>query len=304
MKSPIHISFFILALLLLSCASKNGEQVSSIDAGTKTFCYKDSCQHLIFSLSLELPAGDDSASIQIRDSLIADFIRNVQSPGFSEGDDRIKAFDGDMSDAQSIVDYYGKAAYQRLLDMAVSDYKDRIQYLDEDTTFTEEDRERIKNDIPQWAFDHSIRKTTVTPSYTTYYSQTYCYYGGAHGGVTGTGAITFANNTGNKIERFLNADATKALQPFIRKGLIRYYSEAGDTITDSQLSERLQIEGSLIPQPANTPYPNEAGDSLIFTYGQYEIACYADGMPSFRIAVKDLAPYLTEEARKILSVNN
>lgn len=299
-----HFVLLCLALTAIICSctgQKSAETETSLDAGTQVYNFSDSCQHLILSLSLELPTGEDSVSALIRDSLTADFILAVQQSGFDmENAFPIKPYSGDMNNPQSIVDYYGKAAYDFLLKQAKSDYDSRMQYLEEDTTMTEEDRQRIKDDVPMWAFDLNVKRTTNTQDFVVYYSQAYVYYGGAHGGITGSGALTFDKNTGKKIPRFIASDATKAMQPLLRKGLLQYYSACGDTITDTQLSERLQIAGSIIPLPTNAAYPNTTGDSLTFTYRQYEIACYADGMPSFTLPVKDLLPYLTPEGKSTI----
>lgn len=301
MKRYVGFLLCLMGVSMFSCVGKKAVDVGvSMDSGTKVYLYKDSCQHLALSISLEVPAGEDAMSLQIRDSLIVDLARSVEMPGIQEeGSSLVEPYEGEMSDVQNVVDYYGKAVYATLLKQALADYDERMAFLDEDTTMLEEDKKRIKNDVPQWAFDFDCKKTVDAESFTVYHSQIYCYYGGAHGGVTGTGAMTFNKATGEKITRFISPDVTKALQPLIRKGLIAYYAEYGDTITDQQLSERLQIEGTIIPQPQNAPFPNAAGDSLTFTYGQYEIACYADGMPSFRLPVKDLAPYMTSEAKAV-----
>lgn len=286
---------------MFSCAGRKAAgEGASVDVGTKVYAFKDSCKHLTLSISIEVPVGDDDASMKIRDSLIVDLARCVEMPGIQEeGSTFVEPYRGDMTDVRSVVDYYGKAAYDCLLKQALSDYEERIAFLDEDTTMLEEEKGRIKNDVPMWAFDFNSKRTTDTDEFQVYYSQIYCYYGGAHGGVTGTGGMTFSKATGDKIVRFISTDATKALQPLIRKGLIAYYAEYGETLTDKDLSERLQLDGPLIPQPQSTPYPNPTGDSLVFTYGQYEIACYADGMPSFRLPVKDLVPYLTPEGKAV-----
>lgn len=306
MKMNNRTSIYLLSMLLASivclasCARQSSVQTETIvNAGTKTFCYKDSCRHLILSLSLEVPMGDDSASLQMRDSLIADFIRCANSPSYGE-DFQIKPYTGDMSDTQAIVEYYGKADYEYLYNLAKSDYDERLKYLNEDTTLTDEERQERSDDVPVWGYDLNIKQITDTLGFVVYNSATYIYSGGAHGGVVGTGAITFDKATGAKISSFILLDATKALQPLFRKGLIRYYGEYGETMTDSELSDRLQIEGSVIPLPRMTPYPNATGDSLIFTYGQYEIACYADGMPSFALPVKEILPYLTPEAKSLI----
>lgn len=295
------IIYFVLAALFCSCAGNHATESAPTDVSNQTFCYTDSCEHLTLTVALELPMGKDSVSSQMCDSLVAEFIRSICNPGYFEETSIIPPCTYDRGDIQALVDYYGHAAYERLLKMAVSDYNDRLAYLAEDTTMTNEERERIKAETPQWAFDLAITKTTDSQNFVVYNSQTYCYYGGAHGGVVGTGPITFSKADGRKIQHFLRDDATLALQTLIRKGLLQYYCESGDTISDAQLSERLQIEGEVIPLPQRSPCLNVTADSLIFTYGQYEIACYADGMPSFTLPIKEISKLLTPEVKSLLT---
>lgn len=299
----LFMALLSVVIITASCGTRSvGNESPTTDAGTKVYAYKDSCQNLLFSLSIELPLGKDSTSLQIRDSLIAEFVSFISRPGFiEEGTPSIKPFAGDADDIQGMVDYYGKAANDELLKSALSDYEQRMQYLDEDTTMTEDDRQRIKQDVPMWALEYKLSMiSSDTLDIVTYDSQAYVYYGGAHGGVIGSGAMTFDKLTGEKISHFIDPAATERIQPMLRKGLLQYYAEVGDTISDSQLSERLQIEGTVVPQPHNTPSLNLSCDSLVFVYGQYEIACYADGMPSFRIPVSELIPYLTPQGKNII----
>lgn len=289
-----------LATLLFSCKGKETIENTYTDASIQTFCFADSCEHLTMKVSLELPAGKDSVSFVMRDSLVAEFIRSICNPITSEGSSIIPPCTYDRNDIQALVDYYGHAVYEHLLRMAVNDYNDRISYLAEDTTMTNEERERIKKDIPQWELDLAITKTIDTQTFVVYNSQTFCYYGGAHGGVTGSGPITFNKVDGHRIEHFLLDDAALTLQAYIRKGLLQYYRESCDTISDTQLSDRLQIEGEVIPLPQRSPTLNATADSLIFTYGQYEIASYADGMPSFSLPIKEISNLLTSEVKSLL----
>lgn len=306
MKMKNHSKLMLMMLIALvgmfsSCTGqKSVQEAESENAGTKVFCFKDSCQHLVVSLSLELPMGKDSASTQIRDSLIADFVESVQSPGYDDGDIGVKPYAGDKNDLQALVDYYGKADYEYLLQYAKSDYEDRMQYLEEDTTMDEEAKQFIMEDVPQWEYDLEVKQLSDTLGVVVYYSQAYIYCGGAHGGVGGTGALTFDKETGTKVNSFVTSDASKALQPLIRKGLRQYYAECGDTLSDKELTERLMIDDPMILLPQGPEYPNATADSIIFTYGQYEIAPYADGMPSFKLSVKDLEPYLTPEGKALL----
>lgn len=302
MKPQHTLSYLLLAATALaSCAGHHtGSELLDPDDALQTFTYKDSSDHLILSLALTLPTATDSATTLMRDSLIADFIRSAQAPGYQEGEAPIARYSGEADNFQALVDYYGKADYDLLHHLALDDFMERTSFLETDTTLSVADKQRIKEDIPQWAYDYSLQRITDTPRFAVYHSEAYVYCGGAHGGVVGTGAMTFDKTTGHKIARFINPDAAPALQPLLRQGLIHYYSQCGDTITDQQLTERLFIEDGIVPLPAQAAHPNAAADSLIFTYAQYEIACYADGMPSFPLAVKDLLPHLTPEANALL----
>lgn len=291
------LAFFML-LLLASCDTK--QDSTTYTPATCTYTYADSCDHLLVSLSLELPTGQDSISQGIRDSLLADFVQTVAEPGYSDDNtEGIKHIDS--HDPQVVVEHYGKEVYRQLLRMAKSDYNERMAYVESDTTLSTEDKNRIREEVPQWNYTLNVNKENETERFVTYNSQIYCYYGGAHGGVVGSGPMTFDLSTGHKIERFLRSESAIALQPLLRKGLRQYYSCNGETISETELNEHLQIEGNLIPLPQRTACPNSTADSLILTYGQYEIACYADGMPSLRLAVKDVEPYLTPEARALLT---
>jgi hypothetical protein len=86
---------------------------------------------------------------------------------------------------------------------------------------------------------------------------------------------------------------------YSRDALLGYYSEFGEKMAEEEMRERLQIEGDLIPLPAWTPYPTAEG--LCFVYQQYEIASYADGMPAFTVPYAEIKPWLTAEAKSVLS---
>ena len=93
------------------------------------------------------------------------------------------------------------------------------------------------------------------------------------------------------------------MQPLLREGLKSYFAENGVKMTDNELFENLQIGISgndrTIPLPMLQPFPT--GEGLVFTYQQYEVACYAAGMPSFVVPYNKIAPYLTEEASRLLA---
>ena len=152
--------------------------------------------------------------------------------------------------------------------------------------------------MPGWEYEFSLEMITDADYYAVFQSQDYIYMGGAHGGVTGAGCITFDKATGSIVEQFIAPGCEEDIQPLLRKGLVEYFADTDTQINDSNLNEYLLLEGDLIPIPAWQPYPCE--DGLVFVYQQYEIAPYAAGMPSFTVSFEEIAPYLTPEARRII----
>ena len=298
MRKDFAIIIVMMLAVMSSCCQKCKNARGAEE--TKVYCYKDSCKHLQFSISLEVPVGTVNASTLIRASLVADFMLNCRQLGYFQDEFCIDAYTGDLSDVQAVVDYFGKAGYDFILKDAISDYEDRITYVEESTTYSAEEKEELKKEMPKWIFELSTYQSADTLGFVLYQSEGYTYMGGAHGGVIGSGSLTFDKKTGKKIDRFVKADATEALQPMIRQGLVEYYRGDGDDFDDSDLDGRLLIDDKTIPQPVAIPCPDLTGDSLVFTYQQYEITCYADGMPTFAVAVKDLMPYLTDEGKALL----
>lgn len=296
MKRLKFLSFSILLMAVCSC---NGRMSDCQD--TRTYQFSDSCKFVSLNVMLELPAGKDPVSQKIREALIADFVMNSQQPAADGGQTQVaQPLLGDGYDIQALVDSCGKATYVYLLASAEEVCNASKAYLDKDSTLTPEEKERILSEAPQWEFDLKVCRQTEASNFVVYNSSAYVYYGGAHGGVTGSGSLTFDKATGSKIDRFIRNDATGSIQPLLRDGLRRYYKGCGEELSDSELMERLFIEDSAIPLPVDAACPNAAGDSLIFTYRQYEIASYADGMPSFGIPVGELGSFLTQEGLSLL----
>ena len=183
---------------------------------------------------------------------------------------------------------------------AKEDYDEKIKYWEEDTTLTEEQRKEYKESVAPWDYSMEVTKTSEDSTYVVFYDSEYSYIGGAHGGVFGFGGITFRFSDGSIVKDFLKDNAVKDMQPLLKKGLKEYFNENADEkiTTDQQLMEQLMLPDEskgLIPLPACTPSPDEKGKGLVFTYQQYEIACYAVGMPSFVLTWEELKPFLRED---------
>lgn len=254
---------------------------------TETFSAGDTTAHSSFSMKVELPAGKDEASTNIRKELIDVMDSQLAFIDSYEGDRVFPAFEGDGNNEQ-ICNYYKENAAKHLRALAGQDAAERAEYFD--------------GDISGWEYDFSLTKTADTLGYVVFQNLDYIYTGGAHGGMIGHGDMTFDRKTGERI-KILKDDVVDAMQPLLVKGLISYFSEYGEQMTEESLMEHLMLweEITQIPLPTWDPHPS--ADGLVFTYQQYEIASYADGMPNFTIPYEDVAPYLTPQAKKVLNMH-
>jgi hypothetical protein len=256
---------------------------------TESFSASDTTAHSSFTMKAELPAGKDAASENIRRELIGVMDSQLAFIDSYESDRVFPAFEGDGNNEQ-ICNYYKENAAKHLRALAGQDSAERAEYFDGDIP------------IPGWEYDFSLTKTADTLGYIVFQNLDYIYTGGAHGGMIGHGDMTFDRKTGERI-KILNDNVADAMQPLLVKGLISYFSEYGEQMTEESLMEHLMLweEITQIPLPGWDPYPS--ADGLVFTYQQYEIASYADGMPNFTVPYKDAAPYMTPQAKNVLNIN-
>ena len=282
----------MVALMLFGCQDTTGP------VQTKTYSYEDSTAHARMKFAAELPTGTDAVSKAIREKLmdlIDDQLGHIVS---YEGERQFDAYAGDRSDTEAFLKYYFGKSLDILARDSDKDARDRELYMAEDTEMDEQEKAEILSRMPGWEYEFGLTKEDDTPRYVVFHSQDYVYMGGAHGGVTGAGSLTFDKKNGLLIEEFLNEDCVEDIQPLIREGLVGYFATDDGSVTEENLNEFLLLDDDLIPLPVWQPFPSEEG--LVFTYQQYEIAPYAAGMPSFVIPVEKLAPYLTEEAGRLL----
>ena len=308
MKTKLLFLITAVSLSFASCGNKNAETAEIEDAFAypleiENYTFSDSSKYANISIKAVLPVAKDSVSQVIRDSLvniIGNSIRSYQGSQMEDTKPLIAKYNGDEKDAKSMLDYYSKAVSKLLNSQAKEDYDERVKYWDEDTTLTEEQRKEFKEGITPWDYSMDVTKTSEDSTFVVFNDTEYAYIGGAHGGVFGWGGITFRFSDGSIVKDFLKDNAVKDMQPLLKKGLKEYFNENADEKikTDQQLMEQLMLpeeSKGLIPLPAWTPSPDEKGKGLVFTYQQYEIACYAVGMPSFVLTWEELKPFLRED---------
>lgn len=308
MKKKLLFLITAVSLSFASCGNKNAETAELENAFAypleiENYAFADSSKYANISIKAVLPVAKDSVSQVIRDSLvniIGNSIRSYQGSQMEDTKPLIAKYNGDEKDSKSMFDYYSKEVSKMLNSQAKKDYDERVKYWEEDTTITEEQRKEYKESITPWDYTMDVTKTFEDSTYVVFSGSEYAYIGGAHGGVFGFGGITFRFSDGSKVNGFLKDNVVKAMQPLLKKGLKEYFNENADEKikTDQQLMEQLMLpeeSKGLIPLPAWTPSPDEKGKGLVFTYQQYEIACYAVGMPSFVLSWEELKPFLKED---------
>lgn len=157
-----------------------------------------------------------------------------------------------------------------------------------------ESLEREGVDGLTYEYSWTIIPEYITDKFVTYGASTYAYIGGAHGASSYNGEV-FSLADGSRIGRnmFRNG-STDELRRLLERGLQQYF-EVPNT---DELYGRLMLESDTLPLPAATP--QFFADGICFTYGQYEIAPYADGMPSCIIPYAEAKPLLTPTAAALL----
>ena len=282
--------------LILLCNSCNKTE-ESLTLQTESFNLADSTTYANLRLEIELPVVSDKITMSIREKLLEKLGNRLTHATSYENEQLYLPFQGDTHNTKTMLDYYLKNTRDLLGKQSEEDANDRIKFLRENKDLTEEEINERISDIPHWEYNFTLKKIADTLNYVIFLSQDYIYMGGAHGGVSGDGSLTFNKNDGSLIEAFLDSSRVDSIQPLIVNGLLSYYHSMDERITEEDMRSRLMIDGNLIPLPALRPYPTAVG--LVFTYQQYEIACYADGMPNFVIPYNNIAAFLTPEARKI-----
>lgn len=290
-------SLTLAALVLISCNSAKKENAEN---GTTPVEYADSTQYAVLKMSAELPDGNDNVSQIIRDTLCKVIKDQISSVDELTADGTIEEYKGKSSDAGAFVKFYGEQAFRNLSANSEKISKERMAMMKADSSIKPDDKADMKEAVMQWTYDMSIKKIESSDRYAVYLSRNYEFLGGAHGIVSGRGPLIFDLSTGALADNLLQADAAEKMQPLLRKGLVSYYSADNKQFTEEDLKSHLQVKGDIIPLPSYTAYPSK--DGLVFTYTEYEIAPYSDGMPTFTLPYSDVKPFLTDAAKKLLNM--
>lgn len=262
--------------------------------------YADSSAHAYLTMHTELPVPAGRAASAIRSTLIDVMDGQLSQISYGETERYFPRFTGRTDDTEALLSYYEGQTMAQIAKLSQDDADERESYVRENEDMSEEEKEDLLSNMPAWGYDFNLKKVADTLGYVVFLSENYIYMGGAHGGVTGSGHLTFDRKSGRLIDPMVDPDCVAEIQPLLMNGLQEYYSDAGEEMSGEEVKGRLQIDGDVIPLPAWTPYPT--ADGLAFVYQQYEIASYADGMPSFTIPFEDIKPWLTPQAKALLGM--
>lgn len=293
--SFLHVvAIALVAIVVCACQDTEGE------LQTKVYSFADSTEYAHVALTAELPASYKGVAAQITNVLHQELDERLSRVTSYEGQRFFDPFDGDLSDNDAFMGYYFSEVLKLLSGLSQQDVEDRAKYIEEDQELTPERKAEILAAMPQWEYEYTLNKIEDTPQYVVFDSQDYIYMGGAHGGVGGDGCLTFCKKDGHLVTPFIDPEREEDIQDLLREGLVRFFAESGYEVSKDKLDEYLFIEDGHVPLPVWQPYPDK--DGLVFTYQQYEIASYATGMPSFVIPFEDVAPFLTQDARRTLGI--
>ena len=147
--------------------------------------------------------------------------------------------------------------------------------------------------------DIKLTKMYETDRYVTYLYTQEGYAGGAHGWYLMQGQ-TFRKSDGRRIDYdIFRTELMDDLAEMVKDNIFSQYFESNT----SEMENLLTMENNdFFPLPEAAPIFRE--DGVEFVYQQYEIACYAAGMPACVISYDLLEPFLTQAGKWLVNVGH
>lgn len=147
--------------------------------------------------------------------------------------------------------------------------------------------------------DIKIKKLQETDRFVTFVYTQDGYSGGAHGWYVMEGQ-TFRKSDGRRIDYdIFRSETMDDLADLVKDNIFTQYFEADK----GQFENALTMENNdIFPLPVSAPIFRE--DGVEFVYQQYEIACYAAGMPACVITYDLLEPFLTQAGKSLVNIGH
>ncbi len=225
---------------------------------------KESKDGVNYSLNILLPKANNPQTTAIRDALVQGFFDTFSSMEHKSG--------------ESIRDFALRQMQELIADKNEMDEEDASE---------------------AWQMEFTIDTLRKAKRYIIFTASGYQYMGGAHGGSFGK-SLTFRLSDGKQITEFFKNPSDPAIRPLLLQGLCEYFNQGQNpgTVTMDNIGDYLLTDVSELKMPADEPCLMPEG--MLFTYAEYEIASYSEGMPEFVIPYKKLMPYLTDEVRQLV----
>ena len=188
-------------------------------------------------------------------------------------------YEGDMENGPKMFEHYKKAA--------LTDFQENII----------PDMPNLK-DMSCYK-DLKLKKMYETDRYVTFLYTQEGYAGGAHGWYLMEGQ-TFRKSDGRRIDyNIFREESMDELADLVKDNIFSQYFESNA----EEMENLLTMENNdYFPLPQAAPIFRE--DGVEFVYQQYEIACYAAGMPACVISYDLLEPFFTQAGKWLVNVGH
>ena len=280
-NSSISTVFFVLIAIIIalsSCKGKSGGNIENTDStviADGTIDNVTEAEKIVFDSVLWAKTTNVAKNGKVSVSIKYPYIKN----GRENVQDSIFAWEKELLDSRGAKTSFLELAKKRGTMLTDSLSKDLKSILD---VYEEEE-------IKEMTYSMNVSVVYEDDEYFTLEGIIYTYLGGAHGSTINVGQ-TFCKVSGKRVDwELLKGYTTKELRSEIKNGLKGYFDipkNAADS--DEQLQNSLMIDEesfcNAFPLPECRPYLTNKG--VCIRYQQYEIACYAAGMPECYLPVK------------------
>ena len=277
----ISTVFFVLIAIIIalsSCKGKSGGNTENTDStviADGTIDNVTEAEKIVFDSVLWAKTTNVAKNGKVSVSIKYPYIKN----GRENVQDSIFAWEKELLDSRGAKTSFLELAKKRGTMLTDSLSKDLKSILD---VYEEEE-------IKELTYSMNVSVVYEDDEYFTLEGIIYTYLGGAHGSTVNVGQ-TFCKVSGKRVDwELLKGYTTKELRSEIKNGLKGYFDipiNAADS--DEQLQNSLMIDEesfcNAFPLPECRPYLTNKG--VCIRYQQYEIACYAAGMPECYLPVK------------------
>lgn len=307
---------FILPLILLlffNCGKKQNKEQSFNDSdsiniidnketelvpfNTKTIMVTSPSKNIDFSITFDEAIETET---DVANRINQEIFNAISTNYLLEEGDECNKYAKKMNSLYAKYNNLKMVAEQNAKDFCKSAIKIHKEILEEqDDEYNNEGIETTESEEQQFYSSYGLKiiKDEVADKYITYDFDNFYYFEGAAHGLAVHYKQTFDRNTGKllTIWDIIKSSSKKELEQIIKKELkSQYYKDITPGWAEPETMFAFDI-------PTQNPALTSKG--LFISYQQYEIDCYAAGMPECVIPYAKLESILTDYAIKLICVN-